>query len=162
MPVVDYRLPSGNVLRSDGPAAGTAFVGYAHPLGTVYARVECEHGTPVRATWDYMGDVATVNGVCYSSLAMAMRVKEALAAAGIPNEYPGSPKARKALRTAGVIRTPQAGEEWGCGVEFGTIERFTAGSRAVIRQTKPGGLVAVGETFELPIHVLSPKYVPDC
>ena len=107
------------------------------------------------ASWPYLGTLCEVNGIVYSTLAKARRVREALAAEGIPNESTCSRAATLALRKHGVERVPKVGEEWGCGCEFGTIERCTADSRAVIRQTKRDGLVAIGQTFELPIHVLS-------
>jgi hypothetical protein len=103
-------------------------------------------------------DCTTVNGVYYGrNERKAATVRLALADAGIAHHYPGTPEARKALRAAGVERTPAIGEEWGCGCEYGVIEQFTADSRAIIRQSKPGGLVSVGQTFQLPIHVLSPN-----
>lgn len=125
---------------------------FAHPaFGDIQAYVTLDG----YARWPYLGLLCEVNGVVYSSLTKARLVREALAAEGIPHHYPGTREANAALKKHGVVKTPKVGEKWGCGCEFGVIEKFTADSRAIIRQTIPGGLVAVGDTFELPIHVLS-------
>jgi len=97
-----------------------------------------------------------VNGVLYSCLDKAGRVRAALVAEGIGNCYPGTREGMAALRKHGVISTPRVGERWGCGSQQGVIIKFTHDSRAVIRQDIHGGITPVGSEDTCPIHVLSP------
>lgn len=97
MPVVAIcRIPSRYDLycdRGSQPSAYCYRVDLRHPMhGVISAYIE--RGV---AAWPYLGHLCEVNGVVYASLAEARRVREALAAAGIPDVHPSCKAARAAL-----------------------------------------------------------------